>query len=151
VGEDAEQLVVRQKDLMDNATPSANSQAAWALLRLHALTGEPRWRNQADQILQLQATAMEKYPSAFSHLLAAADLRRTGATEIAVTGERPDLVRVVHERYLPAAVLAWGEPFESPLWHARADGLAYVCQDYACQAPVDTPEALAALLEPARS
>jgi uncharacterized protein len=150
VGEDAEQLVVRQKDLMDNATPSANSQAAWALLRLHALTGEPRWRNQADQILQLQASAMEKFPSAFSHLLAAADLRRSGAMEIAVTGERPDLVRVVQERYLPNAVLAWGEPFDSPLWQARADDLAYVCRDYTCAAPVTTPDDLAALLVPSR-
>jgi len=150
VGEDAEQLVVRQKDLLDNATPSANSEAAWAMLRLHALTGEPRWRNQADQILQLQANALEKYPSAFCHLLAAADLRRTGATEVAVVGDRPDLVQVVQRTYHPSAVLAWGEPFDSPLWVGRSEGLAYVCRDYACQAPVDSPEALAALLVPQR-
>jgi uncharacterized protein YyaL (SSP411 family) len=43
-------------------------------------------------------------------------------------------------------VLAWGEPYESPLWHARTDGLAYVCRDYACQAPVGDVDALLAQL-----
>ena len=43
----------RQKDLFDNATPSANSTAAGGLLRLAALTGEQRYRNHADRILQL--------------------------------------------------------------------------------------------------
>lgn len=50
---DGEQLIVRQKDLMDNATPSANSTAAFALYRLAALTGEERYSQHADQISQL--------------------------------------------------------------------------------------------------
>ncbi len=52
----------------------------------------------------------------------------------------------MHERYLPNAVLAWGEPYESPLWESRRDGFAYVCRDYACLAPVDSVDALAAQL-----
>ncbi|HEX6785667.1 MAG TPA: thioredoxin domain-containing protein, partial [Acidimicrobiales bacterium] len=51
--DDAEALIVRQKDLLDNATPSANSMAATGLLRLAALTGEQRYRHQCEQILQL--------------------------------------------------------------------------------------------------
>ena len=31
---------------------------------------------------------------------------------------------------------------DSPLWDGRTDGLAYVCRNYACQAPQDTPEGL---------
>jgi uncharacterized protein len=53
--DDGEHLVVRQKDLMDDATPSANSTAAMALVRLGALTGEQRYANHADRILQLLA------------------------------------------------------------------------------------------------
>jgi uncharacterized protein YyaL (SSP411 family) len=145
--DDGEQLVVRQKDVMDNATPSANSLAALGLYRLAAVSGEPRYRNQADQILQLVGSVAGGAPTAFGHLLAAVDMRRTGPVEIAVAGERPDLVGALHRRYLPNAVLVWGERFESPLWAARRDGFAYVCRDYACRAPVDTVEGLAAQLE----
>jgi uncharacterized protein YyaL (SSP411 family) len=48
----------------------------------------------------------------------------------------------VHRSYLPNAVLAWGEPYPSPLWEGRRDGLAYVCRHYACQAPTSTVEDL---------
>ena len=144
--DDGEALIVRQKDLLDSATPSANSLAAVALYRLSALTGEPRYSHQADQILQLVAGVVPGAPSAFTHLLAAVDLRRAGITEIAVAGERPDLVGAVQRRYLPDAVVAWGERYDSPLWDGRRDGLAYVCHDYLCEAPVDTVEGLQALL-----
>jgi uncharacterized protein YyaL (SSP411 family) len=144
--DDGEALIVRQKDLLDSATPSANSLAAVALYRLSALTGERRYGHQADQILQLVAGVVQGAPSAFSHLLAAVDLRRAGITEIAVAGHRPDLVTAVHGRYLPDAVLAWGQRYDSPLWDGRRDGLAYVCHDYVCEAPVDDVGALAALI-----
>jgi uncharacterized protein YyaL (SSP411 family) len=144
--DDAEALVVRQKDLIDSATPSANSLAAVGLARLAAVTGEPRYRNHADQILRLGAALAAGAPSAFSYLLTAVDMRRASITEIAVAGPRPDLVAAVHQRYLPDAVLAWGERFDSPLWDERRDGFAYVCHDYACEAPTDTVEGLVALL-----
>jgi uncharacterized protein YyaL (SSP411 family) len=136
---------------MDNATPSANALAASGLYRLAALTGELRYRNQADQILHLLGGVVGGAPTAFGHLLGAVDLRRSGPVEIAVVGDRRDLVGEIHHRYLPNAVLAWGEPFPSPLWEARRDGFAYVCRDYACQAPVDTVEGLAAQLTGAPS
>ena len=144
--EDGERLIVRQKELLDNATPSANSIAANALYRLAALTGEMRYSHQADQILQLLASMIPKAAAAFGHLLVAVDLRRVGLTEIAVVGDRPDLVAAIQTRYLPNAVLAWGEPYDSPLWASRTDGFAYVCRDYACQAPQDSVDGLLAQL-----
>ncbi|MEM9039761.1 MAG: thioredoxin domain-containing protein [Actinomycetota bacterium] len=82
--EDAEHLVVRQKDLIDNAVPSANSQAAMALQRLAALTGEQRYTNQADRILQLLASKVDDGVGSYSNALLATDLRRRGITEVAV-------------------------------------------------------------------
>jgi uncharacterized protein YyaL (SSP411 family) len=77
---------------------------------------------------------------AFTGLVAAAELARGGLTEIVVTGDRPDLVGAVTGRYLPESVLAWCEPFDSPVWTGRngpdAAGLAFVCRDFACRAPV---------------
>jgi len=134
-GSDAEQLVTRNKDLMDNATPGANSLAAVGLLRLAAVTGEGRYRDRAEDILRLVASLAGEHPSAFGHMLAAVGLAAHGATEVVVAGDRPDLVRAVQARFLPDAVLAWGERYESPLWVDRDDGRAYVCRDYACQLP----------------
>ena len=142
IATDAEQLVVRQKDLLDNATPSANSVAANALLRLGALTGNKKFSSHAHEILRLFTRIAEAAPSAFGNLLHAVYLVHKGVTEIAITGERPDLVESVKKRWLPTAVVAFGEPYESPLWRDRQPGFAYVCQNYVCSAPTTTVEQL---------
>ena len=139
----ADAPVVRQKDFLDNATPSANSLAAVALLRLGALTGEDRYREHAEAILALFGPLAGSAPAAFAHLLAALDLHHGGLTEVVVAGDHPDLVAEVHRRDLPAAVLAWGERYDSPLWEGREDGFAYLCRNYACQLPASTPQQLA--------
>jgi uncharacterized protein YyaL (SSP411 family) len=141
-GRDGEALVTRAKDLLDNATPAANSLATFGLLRLAALTGDQRYRDHAERVLALLGPLAGSHPLAFPDLLSAVDLHQSGSTEIAVVGDRPDLVAVAQSRYLPNAVLAWGEPYSSPLWEGRRDGFAYVCRDYTCLAPVDTVEAL---------
>jgi uncharacterized protein len=145
-GHDAEALVARQKDLFDNATPSANSAGALALARLAALTGEARYAEAADRMTRLVGEPAGSHPTAFAHLLAALDVLLGPAAEVAVVGDRPDLVAAVHRRFLPRAALAWGEPYPSPLWEGRTEGRAYVCEGFTCQAPVDSVEALEAQL-----
>jgi uncharacterized protein YyaL (SSP411 family) len=163
-GADAPQLVTRPKDVMDGAVPSANSLAAAGLLRLAALTGEDRYHARGVAILDLLGAVAGKHPTAFAHLLGAVHLEAVGPTEIAVAGapERrgadqgvAELVAAVARRYLPNAVRAWGEPFPSPLWEGRSPGpdgraRAYVCRDFACQAPVQDVDALLAQLTPDR-
>jgi uncharacterized protein YyaL (SSP411 family) len=145
-GSDGERLVARNKDLMDNATPSANSLAAVGLLRLAALTGDPGYRARAEDILRLAGPLATRHPTAFGHLLAAVDMALTGLDEIVVAGDRPDLVAEVQGRYLPGAVLAWGERFPSPRGEGRDDGRAYVCRGYACKLPAEDAATLAGQL-----
>ena len=147
-GHDAERLVTRPKDLMDNATPSAQSLAACALLRLAALTGEARYDEHARRIVGLFAEPAVQHPTAFGRALEAVDMAAHGLDEIAVVGDRPDLVAAVQSRYLPGAVLAWGEPYDSPLWADRPEGFAYLCRNFTCQSPTSTPEDLIAQLSP---
>src|SRR4051794_3254847 len=152
-GRDGEALVARSKDVMDNATPAANTMAAVALLRLGALTGEARYQRAAQDVLELLGELAGSVPSAFANLLAAAEMDAVGLTEVAVVGDAPELVAAVQAAYRPNVVLAWGEPYASPLWEGRAlpsseerGGRAYVCRDYACQAPVSDAAALEAQL-----
>jgi uncharacterized protein len=147
-GEDAEALVTRPRDLMDNATPSANSMAAVGLLRLEAHTGEDRYGEHARQILGTVAGLVSRHGLAFGNMLWAVGLHALGVTEIVITGSRPDLVAEAHRAFTPHAVLAWGEPGNGPLWEGRDEtgdaGRAYVCRNHVCEAPVSTPEALRA-------
>ncbi|MFP5316930.1 MAG: thioredoxin domain-containing protein [Acidimicrobiia bacterium] len=145
-GNDAEQLISRAKDVLDNVIPSANGSAGVALARLAALTGEDRYRERAEGIARLVADPLSRHPTAFAHLLAAVEMLLAPMTEIAVVGDRRDLVRTVQRRYLPNAVLAWGEPFPSPLFENRDEGFAYVCQHYSCKIPTDDAEELVAQL-----
>ena len=141
-GSDAEQLITRAKDVLDNVIPSANGSAAVALVRLAALTGEERHRERAEGIVRLVADPLSRHPTAFAHLLGAVELLHAPVTEVAVVGARPDLVEAVQRHFLPNAVLAWGEPYPSPLFEGRQDGLAYVCRNYACQRPTGDVEEL---------
>jgi uncharacterized protein YyaL (SSP411 family) len=149
-GRDAETLIARPIDTQDGAVPSANSVAALALLRLGALTGSDRYHAATRAVLAALGPALGLAPLAFSGSVAVAELAGTGLTEVVVTGSRPDLVEVVRHRYLPGVVLAWGEPYDSPLWEGRAgsgsQGQAFVCRDYTCQAPTPDPAILASQL-----
>ena len=55
-------------------------------------------------------------------------------------------VETVTRRFRPRAVLAWGEHYDSPLFAGRDDGVAYVCERYACRQPTADAGELAALL-----
>ena len=147
-GSDAEKLVVRPKDTMDNALPSANSAACVALIRLQRFCHNLRYIQQAVAIIQSSLHLLKQIPSAFGHLLTAADLMGTHSSEIVITGDRKDLVAVAHAKYLPQSVLSWGDPIDSPLWEGRAStAAAFVCQNFVCELPVDSPEELADKLD----
>ncbi|HZT65763.1 MAG TPA: thioredoxin domain-containing protein [Acidimicrobiales bacterium] len=146
-GADAERLIVRSKDHFDGATPSANSVAVNALLRLEALTGSTAYGDRARLVLDRLLPFAASNTTVFTHALAAVDLLAHGVTEVVVAGDRPDLVGEVHRRYLPNAVLAWGERGAGPLWEGRQDGAAYVCRHYACLTPAGTVDELAAQLQ----
>jgi len=148
-GSDAERLITRSKDVLDNALPSANAVAAVALHRLAALGGDDRYRVRAESVVALMADTLANHPAALCHLLWAVELGAGPVVEVAIAGDRPDLVAAVQRRWLPGAVLAWGEPYPSPLFTDRREGMAYVCRDYTCSAPTgDVEELLAQLGSP---
>ena len=63
---DHERLIHRPKPGHDNATPSGNGVAAWALGRLAALTGKDRYARAAERTLELYFPPMRDYPAGFS-------------------------------------------------------------------------------------
>lgn len=142
VASNAEQLVVRQKDLMDNATASSNSVAALAFLRLAAITGDEHLATRAHEILRLLGRVSASAPSAFCHAMLAATIAHVGTTEVVIPGHQPEWLRLVRSAWRPTTVLAWGEPTQSPLWNDRVEGSAYVCRNFTCQLPARTTDEL---------
>ena len=141
-GNNGEQLIARQKDLLDNATPSANSTAAVALYRLSAMTGESRYEQHAHRIMQLLDQIMHKAPSAAGNALSALHIMNSGITEIVIPGNSSIFLDVVRESWRPNAVVLWGNPDTSPLWQGRSEGMAYVCERNVCMTPAHTAETL---------
>ncbi len=148
---DHERLVARRKDLEDHPIPSGNASAALGLLRLAALTGESSYEERAVGVLRLLHPLAARHPHAFSHLLQALDFQLGDVREVALAGEdTAALERTVRGAFRPRVVLAGGGPGAVPLLEGRApvDGrpAAYVCEGFACQAPVTEPAELEALL-----
>jgi uncharacterized protein YyaL (SSP411 family) len=148
---DHERLVARRKDLEDHPIPSGNASAAYGLLRLAALSGEYGYEERAISVLALLHELAPKHPQAFGHLLQALDFQLAPVKEVALVGDNPHaLERTVRDAFRPHLVLAGGEPGGVPLLADRptVEGrpTAYVCERFACKAPVTEPAALAELL-----
>jgi uncharacterized protein YyaL (SSP411 family) len=158
--DDHEALILRPKDIQDNATPSGNALAAQALLQLAAYSGNGGWRGRAEEMLrQIQKVAV-RYPTGFGQWLCALDFALAPVQEVAILGD-PDslefqaLAATLWARYRPHLVAALSnfppEPQGPALLADRPlidqKPTAYVCQHFTCQYPVTTPEALNQQLE----
>ncbi|HEX6082539.1 MAG TPA: thioredoxin domain-containing protein [Methylomirabilota bacterium] len=161
-GHDQEALVVRPRNLFDNAVPSGTSVAIDWLLRLAVVLGETRYEATALAALRPMADLMQRYPSGFGRYLSALDFHLGPVAEIALVWRAGDrsaltpLLGAVYGRYQPNRVIvgaeegaaaAAGLPLlaERPTVEGRPT--AYVCEHYACQLPVTDPEALARQLD----
>ena len=159
VSDDHEQLLTRNRSLHDGALPSGAGVAAEFLLRLATHLDDASVREAATRALESYQPVVSRSPAAFAATLIAADLARGPMTEIAIVGELEDpatrdLLAVVHAAPRPRLTLAAGRgPTQRrlPLLADRdsIDGrpTAYLCRDYACQAPTDDPAELRRQLE----
>jgi uncharacterized protein YyaL (SSP411 family) len=152
--DDHEPLPIRRKDLEDSRIPSGSSAMAFGLLRLALLSGNGGYERHALGVLRLTYPIAIRYPTAFGHLLQAADFYLAKVSEVALVGPDDgvaDLLRAVRGAYRPHLVLAGGPDDGVPLLQGREpiDGraAAYVCEHFACQAPVTTADELARLLQ----
>jgi uncharacterized protein YyaL (SSP411 family) len=163
-GIDHERLIVRPRNLYDNAVPCGSSVAIEVLLRLAELTGEADYERRALAALRPMADLMARHPTAFGRFLCALDFHVGPRVELALVAPRTidelsPLAREAFSRYLPNLVAAGavtGHPQMTagiPVLDGRSavDGkpTAYVCRNYACELPVTDATALARQLDAA--
>ena len=153
-----EPLVVRPRNLFDNAVPSGSSAAVEALLRLAVFTGEARYETLAARVLRAMADLLSRHPAGFGRFLAALDFHLGPVVEVALiapgTGDGlGPLAAEVFKRYLPNRAVAGSRAGDAaaaagiPLLENRGTvggaATAYVCRKFACDAPTTSPEELA--------
>ncbi len=152
VGSSHESLIARQKDAYDNATPSGNAMAATALARLAALTGRDDLDQLARSTVQSVHLVMERMPTAAGQSLIALDFLLARAREYAVIsgsdlGEFQAALQTIAGRFDPHKVTAPAPGPVAPQLAALVPLLAdrparedqvttYICQNFACQAPI---------------
>ena len=156
---DGEVLLLRPKDVQDNATPSGNALACEALLKLAEFTGEGRYRDLAEKSLRLVTGAATRYPTAFGRWLSAADQALGSTKQVAVVSEADAdqasaLIKIIQSAFRPNMIVAassYPVSVNDPmLLHDRPlkNNLTtvYVCEGFVCKNPVTTVDELRALL-----
>ncbi len=136
-----EELVARTKPLDDNPTPSGNSMLAHVLLRLSRLWGDDELERHAVSVLRLVAPSLGRVPSAFGWALCTLDLWLATPQEIAIAGSvQSPVARAALQPFRPRAVVAVGPDARVPALTGKGlvDGrpAVYVCERFACRAPV---------------
>ena len=153
---DAESLVVRPREVTDNAVPSGNSFAVELLLRAARIFDEPAWRTVAERVLAREVPAVTRWPTAFGHLLALVEEELSEPIEVVVVGDRQDtmtraLLHAALRPFLPEGVVTGivpGETAQAPLplheGKTAHDGrpTAYVCRGRVCGEPLTDPHEL---------
>jgi uncharacterized protein YyaL (SSP411 family) len=168
--DDHEQLIARNKDFHDASVPSGNGMAATALVRLGKLTGKTEYLESALGAIVAGLPVMERAPTASAQLLIALDMWLGPMQEWVLIGGNDnetnrELVAELRRSYLPHAMVAYRpgsswqgadtgrSPVLDPLFAGRTaiDGqpTLFVCEDYACQAPLVGRESILTALKPA--
>jgi len=162
-------LTARRKPYQDAPTPAGNPCAAIALLRLHAYTNDVKYRDKAEDTLEVFAGAAEQFGIyAGTYGIAATWLARPH-TQVVVVGEdqkADDLLKAANAPFivnLSVVHLTDSEAVAQNLPPALAETIpnlpalkdkksfAVVCTNFTCRPPIDEPAALTAVLKEAVS
>jgi uncharacterized protein YyaL (SSP411 family) len=141
--DDHEELIVRNKDFTDNASPSGNSVAADVFLKLAKITSDERYERYAAKVLSIAAAQAGRYSQGFGRALAAMEFAIGPTKEIVIFADvNREMQNTVWSRYLPNKVVllsSSGSAPDLPLFVDRTaiDGhpTAYVCEEMVCRRP----------------
>ncbi len=166
--DDAEELLIRSKDMYDGAIPSSSSVALYNILRLSLLTEDHVLQERARHSLSACYSHVKKTPAGYTFFLSAVLLSMDSGTEVVIVGERGDeetekMVQALFSDFYPNIVVTFrnrGEelqpvdklvPSIGEKNGTHGGATAYVCRDYRCLKPVHTADEMLALLEAHRN
>jgi uncharacterized protein YyaL (SSP411 family) len=120
---------------------------AFVLLRLSRIWGDDELERQAVGALRLVRDLLTRAPTAFGWALCALELHLSPPRELAIVGgAQSGVARAALRGFDPNAVVAFGPADDVPLLEGKAlvgaEPAVYVCERFACRAPVTDPAQL---------
>jgi hypothetical protein len=161
--DDAEVLIVRQKEIYDGAIPSGNSVAVLNLFRLARITADPELEDKANKIMLAFSKDVKSVPSGYTQMMVGLGFGIGPSYEIVIVGnpqakDTKEMLNSLRKHFIPnKVVLLRPSDQEEPdiirlakftEYQSSLDGkaTAYVCLDYACKMPVTDAEEMLKLL-----
>ncbi|MBZ0109014.1 MAG: thioredoxin domain-containing protein [Candidatus Scalindua rubra] len=161
--DDAEELIVRQKEIYDGAIPSGNSVAVLNLFRLARITANTDYEDKANKIMLAFSKDVESAPSGYTQMMVALGFGIGPSYEIVIVGnpesaDTKDMLRSLRKHFIPYKVVLLKRTDQETAditgiaeyteYHSSFDGkaTAYVCLDFACKMPVTNTEEMLKLL-----
>jgi len=161
--EDAEELIVRQKEIYDGAIPSGNSVAVSNLFRLSRITANTDFEDKANKIMLAFSKDVESAPSGYTQMMVALGFGIGPSYEIVIVGDpeaddTKEMLSSLGKHFIPYKVVLLKHADQETAditriaeyteYHSSFDGkaTAYVCLDFACKMPVTNTEEMLKLL-----
>lgn len=148
---DAEELIVRHKEIYDGAIPSGNSVAMLNLLRLGRITGDPSYEDMAAKLARAFSQTVEQAPMAYTQLLSSLDFAIGPSYEVVVVGDpaskdTKEMLSALRKQYTPNKVLLFKSidnksdiatiaEFTKGQSSIGGKATAYVCLNHICKLP----------------
>ena len=159
-GNDQESLIVRPRDVTDNALPSGHSMMADVLARLATITGNDDFRSMATASLRGVHGIMAQFPTGAGHWLCALESYLSDSREVVIVTQEDNveaepMLRRLASTYRGRTIIVSGPVYSAgetgwPVFEGRTaiDGnpTAYVCRNYTCELPTTDPAAMMARL-----
>lgn len=152
--DDAEEVLVRKKEIFDSAVPSGNSIMMLNLLKLSKLTENEEFKEKALQLEKAFSKTVEKIPTGFAGFLCAFDFKIGPSYEIVIAGNKRDgetnaFIESIRRNFIPnkTLILLSDDDETSSLIEIipslelkkmeNKKLTAYVCEDGRCRAPTN--------------
>jgi uncharacterized protein YyaL (SSP411 family) len=162
-GKDSEKLITRIKPSTDGVIPSGNSAASFALLKLGKLTMNQHFTEQGGKVLESFSRHLKQSSGYSSEMLSVLNFSLGPTQEIVIAGnsdaaDTQQMLKLIRSKFLPNAVILLHQqentdsgidktiPFIKNLTTIDGKATAYVCENYACNWPVNKLDDLKKLL-----
>ncbi|MBI3991063.1 MAG: thioredoxin domain-containing protein [Candidatus Omnitrophica bacterium] len=162
---DAEKMFIRRKEIYDGAIPSGNSVAAIVLLKLGRFTMNNKFEDKAEALFKTFSGDISQAPGAFPQMLIALDFALGPTKEIVITGEENAqdtnlMINRIYKYFIPDKIVIFRPsseekakditsivPFLKGLIPIEGKSTAYICENYACNLPVNSIEKMEEILK----